>query len=178
MKWIKNVSFLKKLEAVGFLLTLIGLIVKFSVTDVQISKFSKTDRFIESYQKQFLSYSIEQLTAVVSPDYIKTKEDYITLANYIMAGISYYLDALEIDKTRKDRVISELKDEGQSICDTKTLTLFRNHCNEVINDYKDIVYKQYDYQSFKIKWSNSVFASFTLIGSFIIFFSKWNLAKY
>ncbi|NVO10142.1 MAG: hypothetical protein HXX16_09295 [Bacteroidales bacterium] len=178
MKWIKNVSFLKRLEAVGFLLTLIGLIVKFSVTDIQISTFSKADRCIESYQKQFLSYSLEQITAVVSPDYIKTKEGYITLANFLMAGTSYYLDALELAKTRRDGVISGLMNEGQSICDNKTLILFRNHCNEVINEYKDIVYKQHDDLSFKIKWSNRVFASFTLIGSFIIFFAKWNLAKY
>ncbi len=177
MKWIKNTKFLKRLEAIGVLLTLIGLIIKFSVTDVQISKFSVADRNFDSYHMQYLNHDIKLITGIVSPGFIRTKEDFINLSNHLMAGIFYYMEGLNIDKAEKDKVIKELQKEGQKVKDNNTYLDFRNQCDKVISEYSTCVHEQYESQRTWISRSNVFFMIFTLLGSFMIFISKWFLSK-
>ncbi len=177
MKWSKNVNLLKRIEAIGVFLTLMGLIIKFSVTDVHASKFIAADRNFESYQKQYLNHDLKLLTGIVSPGFIQSKDDFITLSNYLMAGVFYYMEGLDINKSEKDKVISDLKAEGQKIIDNNTYLDFRNQCNKVISAYSNRVHEQFETQKTNIHISNIFFMFFTLLGSFMIFISKWNLSK-
>src|SRR6266542_4858914 len=120
MKWSKNADLLKRIEAIGVFLTFIGLIIKFSVTDVQISKFSVADKNFDSYQKQYLNHDIKLLTGIVSPGFVQTKDDFIALSNNLMTGVFYYMEGLNINKSEKDKAISDLQAEGQKITDNNT----------------------------------------------------------
>lgn len=177
MKWSKNGKILRKLEAIGIFLTLLGLIVKFSITDVQVSDFSKTVRNFESYHTQYVTHDLELITGIVSPGYISTKESFIALSNYLMAGVSYYMDGLDISKAEKDDEIQKLQRKGKNICDNNTYKAFKYQCDSVISIYANKVYEQYDKQTRLISMSNNWFKILTVLGSLMILISKWCLSK-
>lgn len=154
MRLTTNAVLLHRIEAIGFLLTLVGIIIKFTITDNQNNKMTYTDRNFYSYQVQYNAHDIQFIKGKLSPGYISGKGGFTTLANYLAKGTSYYVMGLDMSEKNKTKIIDEMQKQRSKIIDNHSYLEFKSYCQNIINTYANSVYKQFDRTQRKIKYSS------------------------